>query len=340
MKYHYSVIIIIACFLMSVLMTGCDISRKKEEEPEQGSIVLYYLNAEEDGFEKAYYKLDNPDDPVLASYEVTYHLSDAESSSKDQYKSSIYDGVIVNSIVINEGVETIDFGSGYRQLSPVKEILCRAAVVNSLIQIEGVDSVRFTINGDSLLGTDGSAIGDMNEKTFLLEGDSDQLYDDSRTVTLYYSNEKGDGLIEYETTLDTQDNIPLETRVLEALKEVPEGVECLSPLPEGVKINQIQIHNNVCYVDLSQEIENILPGVEDKVTVYAMVNSVISIGSASSVQFTVNGKKMKNLHDFDSFHLLLTCDYSLSGKKETKTSEQSDENEQEETNISVIENEE
>ena len=51
MKYHYSVIIIIACFLMSVLMTGCDISRKKEEEPEQGSIVLYYLNAEEDGFE-------------------------------------------------------------------------------------------------------------------------------------------------------------------------------------------------------------------------------------------------------------------------------------------------
>ena len=260
-------------------MTGCDISRKKEEEPEQGSIVLYYLNAEEDGFEKAYYNRDNPDDPVLASYEVTYHLSDAESSSKDQYKSSIYDGVIVNSIVINEGVETIDFGSGYRQLSPVKEILCRAAVVNSLIQIEGVDSVRFTINGDSLLGTDGSAIGDMNEKTFLLEGDSDQLYDDSRTVTLYYSNEKGDGLIEYETTLDTQYNIPLETRVLEALKEVPEGVECLSPLPEGVKINQTQIHNNVCYVDLSQEIENILPGVEDKVTVYAIVNGLVDISS-------------------------------------------------------------
>lgn len=333
MKYHYSVLIIINCFLLSVLMTGCDISRKKVEEPDPESIVLYYLNAEEDGFEKAYYKLENPDDPVMASYEVTYHLSDAESSYKDQYKSSIFDGVIVNSIMIDEGEETVDFGAGYRQLSPVKEILCRTAVVRSLIQIDGVDSVRFTINGDSLLGTDGSAIGAMDEETFLLENDSDSLYADSRDVTLYYANEEGDGLVEYETTLDTYNNIPVETRVLEALKEAPKGEKCVSPLPEGLKINQTQIHNNVCYVDLSQEIENILPGVEDKVTVYAMVNSIISIGSASSVQFTVNGTKLKKLHDFESFHLLMTCDYSLSDQYDKE--EENAEEETEETDLSV-----
>lgn len=335
MKYHYPLILIICCAFLSGILTGCGKSGEKEEEPEAGYIALYYLNAEEDGFEKAWYKLENPDDPVLASYEVTFHLSDAESSYKDQYKSSIFDGVIVNSIVIDGGEETVDFGAGYRQLSPVKEILCRTAVVRSLLQIDGVDSVRFTINGDSLMGTDGSAIGAMNEKTFLLEGDSEQLYDDSKTVTLYYSNKNGDGLVEYEAALDSEDNIPLETRVLEELKEVPKGKDFLSPMPEGLKINQTQIHNNVCYVDLSQEIENVLPGVEDKVTVYAMVNSVISIGSASSVQFTVNGKKIKNLHDFDSFHLLMTCDYSLSDKKDSEESRQSDEAEQEEVNISI-----
>ena len=322
MKHHYSFILIMSCLLFAGLLTGCGKTEEKEEKQEEGSIALYYLNVEEDGFEKTFYKLENPDDPLLASYEVTYHLSDAESSYKDQYKSSIYDGVIVNSIVINDGEETVDFGAGYRQLSPVKEILCRTAVVKSLLQIEGVDSVRFTINGDSLLGVDGSAMGAMTEKSFLMEGEDDGIYEDSRPVTLYYANEKGDGLMEYETTLDAQDNVSLEAKVIEALQTVPKGADCISPLPEGVKVNQTQIHNNVCYVDLSQEIENILPGVEDKITVYSMVNSIISLGSASSVQFTVNGKKVKKLHDFDSFHLLMTCDYSLTDKKIVEENEE------------------
>lgn len=315
MKFHYSLIIIMLSLLLSGALTGCTKTEEKPEESGKDSIILYYLNVEEDGFEKASYTLENPDDPILASYEVTYHLSDAESSYKDQYKSSIFDGVIVNSIVIEDGEETVDFGAGYRQLNPVKEILCRTAVVKSLLQIEGVDAVRFTINGDSLLGTDGSAVGAMNDKTFLLEEDDNWLYDDKRPVTLYYANKKGNGLVEYKTTLSAKDNVPLETRVIEALETAPQGENYLSPLPEGVKVNQTQIHNNVCYVDLSQEIENILPGVEDEVIVYSMVNSIISIGSASSVQFTVNGKKVKKLHDFDSFHLLMTCDYSLNNEE-------------------------
>lgn len=337
MRYKYTLILSLCCLLCCGIFVGCGKSEEKEEKLEKGSIYLYYLNVEEDGFEKASYKLENPDDPLLASYEVTYHLSDAESSYKDQYKSSVYDGIIVNSIVIDDGEETIDFGAGYRQLSPVKEILCRTAVVKSLLQIDGIDSVRFTINGDSLMGTDGSAIGPMNEKTFLLEEEDNGMYDDNRTVTLYYANKEGNGLIEYETTLSAKENVPLETTVIEALKEAPKGENCLSPLPEGIKVNQTQIHNNVCYVDLSQEIENILPGVEDKVTVYAMVNSIISIGSASSVQFTVNGKKEEKLHDFDSFHLLLTCDYSLSNKKDSKKNTLEENSESESISIAIDE---
>ena len=45
--------------------------------------------------------------------------------------------------------------------------------------------------------------------------------------------------------------------------------------------------------------------------VYAMVNSITALGNATSVQFTVDGKKMKSLRDFDSFHLMMTKDYSL-----------------------------
>ena len=93
--------------------------------------------------------------------------------------------------------------------------------------------------------------------------------------------------------------------------KVPDGLDAQSPLPSDLLINQTQIHNGVCYVDLSKDIENVLPGVEEKVMVYAMVNTITSLGNATSVQFTVEGEKMKSLRDFDSFHLMMTNDYSL-----------------------------
>ena len=72
-------------------------------------------------------------------------------------------------------------------------------------------------------------------------------------------------------------------------------------------------------MDSGEVPENILPGVEEKVMVYAMVNSITSLGNAASVQFTVEGKRMDTLRDFDSFHLLLTNDYSLSeGKRKSQ----------------------
>ena len=311
--------------LVIVGVTGCSSAKKeavtKEEktETEKGNIQLYYLNAEENGFTTVEYSLENPGDPLLASYEVIYKLSDTESHSTSDYKPAIFDGVVVNSIVISNGEETIDMGAGYRQLSASREILLRSAIVRSLLQINDVESVRFTINGDSLLGSDDMPVGAMDKNSFILGGEEEKIYNDKEQVVLYYANPEGDGLVEYKTVLQSKGNIPMETTVLEALKTVPGEVDGLSPLPGELKINQTQVRNNVCYVDLSREIENILPGVEEKVMVYAMVNSITSLGNAASVQFTVEGKRMDTLRDFDSFHLLLTNDYSLSeGKRKSQ----------------------
>ena len=174
-----------------------------------------------------------------------------------------------------------------------------------------MDSVRFTINGDSLLGSDDNPIGAMTKDTFILEEDAEALYNDEEMVTLYYADMDGDSLVEYKTRLETYDNMPMETRVLLELMDVPDKLDVQSPLPSDLIINQTQIHNSVCYVDLSKEIENVLPGVEEKVMVYAMVNTITALGNATSVQFTVDGEKMESLRDFDSFHLMMTNDYSL-----------------------------
>ena len=319
------------CWLLLLLMAagllGCGSGSVREEnggvegdtEPDQ--IELYYINADEDGFEKVEYELENTDDPLKASYEVVSQLSGTENDYTSSYRPAIADGVAVNSIVLDNGEETVDLGAGYRQLDASEEILLRAAVVRSLVQIRGVDSVVFTVNGDSLLGSDDNPVGAMTADTFILEENVADLYDESEKVTLYYANMDGDGLVEYRTELETKDNLPMETRALFALMHVPAKLEAQSPLPADLVINQTQIHNGVCYVDLSGDIENVLPGVEERVMVYAMVNTVTSLGNASSVQFTVEGEKVESLRDFDSFQLLMTNDYSLagSGEKEKNT---------------------
>lgn len=316
-KFSKKISLLLLVLMLTVVCSGCvsaeNTSTETEKETATGdnTILLYYLNAGGDDFHTEEYTLENTDDALMASYEVISQLSDTENSRTDIYKPAISAGVAVNSIVLDGAEETVDMGAGYRQLKDSEEILLRAAVVKSLVQIKGVDSVRFTINGDSLLGSDDNPIGAMNADTFILEEDTDQLFDNEEKVILYYADMDGDNLVEYETNLKSTDNMPIETRVLLELMEVPDGLEAQSPLPSDLIINQTQIHNGVCYVDLSRDIENVLPGVEEKVMVYAMVNTITSLGNATSVQFTVEGEKMKSLRDFDSFHLMMTNDYSL-----------------------------
>ncbi len=113
---------------------------------------------------------------------------------------------------------------------------------------------------------------------------------------MYYTNETGDKLIPYLTELTVTDNVPLETQVLLALKNPPASKKNLkSPLPSDFYVNQTQILNNICYVDLSSEVEKAAVNVKEKVTVYAMVNSLADLDTAYQVQFTIDGKKIKQI---------------------------------------------
>ncbi|MDO5147373.1 MAG: GerMN domain-containing protein [Eubacteriales bacterium] len=325
LSYRFYVVMVVAALffcLGGIRPQNGDDGAEKQAKAKPGTVALFYINTSEDGFHTVAYDLENAGDALSAAYEIIYKLSETESSNTNSYKPSIFDGVTVNSLSVDDGEITVDMGAGYRQLSASKEILLRASVVKSLTQIEGVKSVRFTINGDSLLGSDDNPVGSMGRHSFILEENRDDLYNESAKVTLYYANKKGDGLTEYETRLKTENGRKIETLALEKLLEKPDGLEGQVPLPSNLKINSTQIHNKVCYVDLNKEIYNGLPGVEEEVMVYAMVNTVTSLGNASAVQFTIEGKRVKKLREFDSFHLLMTNDYSLCSqtKKEKKKS--------------------
>lgn len=318
-------------FFMSLLLLSClcgcgsstDSAKKaqvktKNEEQTTGEkqddrqIDLYYLNAQEDGFKKVSYNLSNPDSPLKASYEVIYKLSDTESNNTNEYKASIFDGIVINEITLERGKENIDFGGSYGQLSHVKEVLLRTSVVKSLLQIKGIEGITFSVNGSSLLDTDKVPVGLMDSSTILTDNGEEDIYSAKKKVKLYYTNETGDKLIPYLQEVTVKDNVPLETQVLLLLKDPPASKKNLkSPLPKDFHVNQTQIMNNICYVDLSSDIENAAVDVKEKVTIYAMVNSLTDLDTAYQVQFTVDGKTVSKINEFEQFDALLTSDFSL-----------------------------
>ncbi|MCD8019121.1 MAG: GerMN domain-containing protein [Clostridiales bacterium] len=318
-KRCYSICFLIMTAMLLMSLTGCK-SSDKASDPESSTgdageqIELYYLNADGNDFEKVSYTMQNPDDPYLAALEIIYMLSNKEDSSASNYKVVITQDVVVNRVEQKEDGLVVDLGSDYYHLSASDAVLIRTSLVMSLVQIDGVDSVGFTINGDELLDNGDNPMGAMDASSFILTENEEDLYGQEKDVTLYYANQTGDGLIKYQTTLETEGNIPIETAVLKALKNVPDDlaeVGAISPLPSSVIIYQTQIEGNVCYVDLSSEIESELLGVEENIMVYAMVNSIVSLESASSVCFTVEGEKVDAIRDFEGFHLRMTSDNSL-----------------------------
>lgn len=317
---------IFAFFLLSLCIclvsTGCGKGKDRDDDSEDdrsaesGIITLYYLNKNENGLKEVPYRLEHRNNTKAAVNEILHRLSDTRDSNTDQYKASIYDGMIISSISLKKKILTIDFESNYLQLATDKEILLRASVVKSILQLKGVNSVLFTVGGDSLVGSDDKSIGAMKEDTFLLG--REDLYSQKEKVTLFYANEKGDRLVEVQKEIEVTDNMPLEMGMLNALisESGPEGTR--NPLPRDLVINRTQVYNNICYVDLGSQIEEIMPDVEDKIKIYAMVNTLVDRGYASQVQFTVDGNPMENLNDISHFDEPMSCDYSLAKKKKPK----------------------
>ena len=63
--------------------------------------------------------------------------------------------------------------------------------------------------------------------------------------------------------------------------------EPIPVIPEGTRLLGISISDNICYVNLSQEFLNKIPGLTDEAVVYSVVNSLVEGTGAIQVQIAV-----------------------------------------------------
>lgn len=134
------------CLLMALLLTlgltGC-------LEQEQGTAyAVYYLNraeGEENALASEKHTLPQDTQPV----EGLLNLLLTEPQSEDLTKA-IPDGVRVRKWSIHNGLLTVDFSSAYASLSGIDLTLADYSVVLTLTQLEEVDTVMITADGEML----------------------------------------------------------------------------------------------------------------------------------------------------------------------------------------------
>lgn len=274
-------------FLISIclgLLAGCS----KGKEPGKNDTFVYYVNTDGTTLIKEAYKFEK--NRTEEAVKDVLGMMEKEPDSID-YKSVFQRGVRVEDWTLtDEAILDIHFNEEYDRLKPAEELLLRAAVVQTLAQIRGIEYIDFFIGEAPLTDSAGEAVGYMNADNFLqYNGSSLHLYQLGK-VKLYFSNEEGDCLVPEEVSVRYSNNMSIERLIVDQLIKGPSINGLVPVMPPETKVIGVSVKDTVCYVNLGEELLNSTFAGDPRITVYAIVNSIIDGGTCSQVQISVNGE--------------------------------------------------
>lgn len=294
---------ILAAILVCVLLTGCTIEVQEEAKKEENSYYFYFLNKEETKLKRDEYE-PKEETAEFMIQDLMQRLN--LHSLEGEFINLLPEGVEMNSYKIDEAVLTIDFSSSYSKMSNTREVLVRAGVVRTFLQVPGIASVHFTVNGKELKDSKGEAVGAMTNSSFAEFAGSEEdayCYD---TFTLYFTDKSGKKLLEEQRTVRYKRNIPRETVILEQLMKGPMEKGHYPTIPENTGIINVMTSDRTCYVNLDHVFSDYALDVQENIPIYSVVNSLLASVDADRVQITLGmdsegtfGEKMSLYHFYE-----------------------------------------
>ena len=119
-------------------------------------------------------------------------------------------------------------------------------------------------------------------------------------VSLYFCEKDTKTLVPEARSIDvkTLAKEPYNT-LMELLLEGPKNEKLEKTIPEGTKVNKIELKNNTIYLDLSKEfIENHEGGAEQESrTIYSIVNTLTGLNEVEEVKIIIEGKEDEGFKD-------------------------------------------
>ena len=277
--------------LLALICIGC----KEEGQKQEAEFNIYYLDRNENHINAMPYEpvADKNQKEALVQ-EVLEQLAVQTNAIDFQ---PVISGFSVKNCLVRESQVTINFSEEYDDLVSTKEVLVRAAIVKTLTQIEGIELVAIQVNGKNLLDSLGNTVGVMSADTFIDNTGEDMKKYEEVTLTLYFANATGDGLIKVNRTMRYNTNISLEKLVVEQVLHGPidkKGKDndtlLLATLNPETKIISVNIKDGICYVNLNNGFLTLPPNIKAETAIYSLVNSLTELLGVSKVQLAVDGE--------------------------------------------------
>lgn len=281
----------VAAVLLFLLMACCLLAgcgEKNEENNDAGS-RMFYLN--QDGTKI----VSEPYEPAAVGVDgllKEYIGKLSEDTGSVDYRKVIPDNVKIEKYECVRGQLTLYFSAEYLELSPTDEVLCRGAVVHTMMQIPGILGVSFSVDGLPLKDANGVEVGVMTNDTFV-ENPGEKINTISEIdIALYFSTLSGDGLVREHRNIYYSSNISQEKLVMEQLLAGPseKSENAKAAIPASTGLISVSVMDGVCFVNLD---ENFLAQdfeVSEEVVIYSIVNSLTELPNVNTVQISVNGK--------------------------------------------------
>ncbi len=275
-------IYILLLLLLLAGMLGACSNRKDKTSVTGTEVSIYYINTKTSGLVSEPYQMISSDQKEQID-ELLYMLK--RNPDNLLLKSVFTDVLTVKEFNFNEDSSlTINFDSNYSELTGIGEVLCRAAVVKTLSQVEGVEYIQFSVNGQPLMDANSNLVGIMRKEDFI-----DNTGTETK-VKLYFANAAGDALVEYVTDITYTGTGSLEELVLQELINGPAEIGMYRTIPEGTKLLEVEMKEGSCYVNFDEKFLEKISTIKDKIAIYSVVNTLIELPYIKRVQFLINGE--------------------------------------------------
>lgn len=267
---------VILCLVWSIILCGCTSGQKAEDE-----MYIYYINAEGNTLVQEIY-------PKMEVRDALGKLMNPDKEMKQ--KVVVPPNIKLENYSLDRGQLTLTFSSEYSQLKKSMEVLFRAAVVQTMVQVDGVSFVSFYVGEEPLMDTDGIAIGLMRAEDFVQNvGYTSDSYA-TTNLQLYFSDKDGMLLksvkksdVRYNT------NTSIEKLVVEQLMKGTSSNSAQPTIPKTTKLLGVAVKDGICYVNFDSKFATDGYDQNPEVTIYSIVNSIILNGNAGKVQILIDG---------------------------------------------------
>ena len=281
-----------------LLMAGC----RKQQQVDESGYRIWYINQDETclKYENKELQSKNEEGLLREMMEVM-----RETPTDDELKPVIPEDVELLDFDFEHNQLYLEFSPEYKKMPKVYEVLCRAAIVRTLGQIDGVEYVDFQVNGEPLTDLEGKEIGLMNEDQFIENAGEEINAYKTADLTLYFSNKAGDKLVGQRVAMEYNSNISLEKLIVEQLIAGPPFEGAYPTIPSETKLLNISIKDNICYVNLDEGFLGTGYNVIESIPVYSIVNSLIENTDAQKVQISINGETNRMFRESINFDTIV-----------------------------------